>query len=340
MGADWRCHDEKAGIYELWIRRIDPNDPGDQACFYTFPELQEWSTGDLYKMHPTLYDHWQFYGRADNIIVFSTGEKLNPVTIEDTLAGHPSLIGALVCGQDRFQPALILEPATPVRNDEQKRSLIDAVWPFIEEINKSTVAHGRIVRRLVTVSDPEKPFPRTPKGSIQRGLGIKAYAAEIDEVYKDAESDDAEEAAPLDFTDERALTQSIIDLFGSRIGVRDVKPATDFFSLGVDSLQVMSVSNILRSSFKQAGVAIDRDALAPRVIYSNPTPQYLAGHLYVLSKDGVLMYGNEEARERQVFDGLVSKYTKDMPAPRTDKSPPFDDGQTVLLTGTTGSLGA
>lgn len=340
MGAVWRCVDEKEGVYELCIRRKGPGDPTTQPCFYTFPDLEEWSTGDLFKAHRTLQDHWMYFGRADNIIVFSTGEKLNPVTIEDTLAGHPALKGALVCGQDRFQPALILEPAKNPKNEAEKEALIEEVWPRVKELNKITVAHGHIVRRLVMVSDPNMPFQRTPKGTVQRGMALKSYKDHIDELYRRAENADAEEPASLDFSNEGTLTQSIIDMFNSRVGVENVQPDADFFSLGVDSLQVISVSNILRSSFNKAGVSIEGDVLAPRAIYSNPTPQRLAGYLYVLAMGGAFQREDEAAREHQTFNDLVAKYTKDLPAPRTDKPEPQDEGQTVLLTGTTGSLGA
>lgn len=340
MGADWRCRDEAEGIFELVIRRKDPRDAGDQPCFYTFPDLDEWTTGDLYKAHPSLPDHWMYCGRADDIIVFSNGEKLNPVTIEETLAGHPAIKGAVVGGQDRFQPALILEPTEPPKDKAAEEALINGVWPLMEEINAMTVAHGRIVRRLVMVADVEKPFPRSGKGSIQRGLALKAYNEEIDALYERADEVDEEDAAPLDFSTSDATTQSIIHMMGDKIGVKDVKSDTDFFSLGVDSLQVMTISKVLRSSFAVVGVDIGADSLAPRVVYANPTAELLAGYLRSLALDGGDHVQDEIARELKTFNALVSKYTNDLPDPRPGKPAPLDEGQTVLLTGTTGSLGA
>ncbi|KND91935.1 Carboxylic acid reductase [Tolypocladium ophioglossoides CBS 100239] len=338
MGAVWRCKDKEEVIFELVIRRKDPREPGIQPVFYTFPEVEEFSTGDLFKAHPSLPDHWTFHGRADNVIVFSNGEKLNPVTIEDVITGHPAILGALVVGQDRFQPAVILEPHVAPTNDAEAEALIDSLWPLIEDVNRVTVAHGRIVRRLVAISDPAIPFPRASKGTIQRSLAVSSYAARIDDIYERAEEADAQEVVPLDLRSEAALTESIIELFGSKLGVTVVQPDVDFFSAGVDSLQVIRLSSMLRGSLGAAGVPVDRSALAPRVIYAHPTPRALAGYLCSAAKGGESTE-DDAAPEIEALGGFIAKYTENLPAP-VEKPAPLYNGQTVLVTGTTGSLGA
>ena len=87
IGADWRKVEGSEDIYQLVIVRKDKH-PGFQGVFYTFPELDEFDTKDMYKPHPTLPHHWIYCGRSDKIIVFSNGEKLNPVTIEETVVDH------------------------------------------------------------------------------------------------------------------------------------------------------------------------------------------------------------------------------------------------------------
>lgn len=156
VGCDWRRFSEADNTYELVVRR---NRPSRQALFYTFPYLEEWSTKDLYRPHPTLPDRWMYCGRIDNVIVFSNGEKLNPVSMEEVIVGHPLLKGALVVGQGRFQPALLLEPASACDEAEAKR-VIDKVWPLVEKANAEVVSHGRIVEWLIRVAS--KTFLRTP----------------------------------------------------------------------------------------------------------------------------------------------------------------------------------
>lgn len=337
MGAVWRCRDEKEGIYEHFIRRKDPNDPVDQPLFYTFPELTEWSTGDLYKKHPTLPDHWIYHGRADNIIVFSSGEKFNPVTVEDAIMGDSAIKGALVVGQDRFQPALILEPFNQPKNEEEARALIDQVWPVIEAANKTAVAHGQIVRQLVSLSDPNIPFRRASKGTIQRGLTVKNYESQIDEMYTRAEDVDQQDIVPLDFGTQGLLTQSLIRLLEDKIGLKNVGPESDFFTLGTDSLRVIRMLSIIKGSCKAVG-ALDGTTMSPRLIYLHPTPSQLASALFSMSGDEKSIKEDDE-REMQALESLVEKYTENLPAPAA-KAKPLKDTRVARLLGRSGFLRA
>jgi long-subunit acyl-CoA synthetase (AMP-forming) len=148
MGVFWRAVDESSNVFEMVFKRKHPTLPCQQPVFYSFPHLNEYSTGDLYEPHPKKPDFWKYHGRGDDIIVFTNGEKLNPITIQDAIQAHPSIKGALVVGQEKFQPALILEPHEPVKTPEDVQVLIHKIWPLVEKVNDITVAHGRIVRRL------------------------------------------------------------------------------------------------------------------------------------------------------------------------------------------------
>ncbi|KAG5657624.1 hypothetical protein KAF25_007657 [Fusarium avenaceum] len=337
MGIDWRPRGSDG--YELVIRRKDPEDPDIQSCFYTFPELSEWSTKDIYQPHPTLEDHWIYKGRADDVIVFSNGEKLNPVTIEATVSGHPLVQGAIVVGQERFQAALILEPteeATP-KNEDEAKAFINDVWPLIEKANSETVSHGRITKNLVTLSDPAMPFLRAGKGTVQRASTVKLYSDFIEVLYEKAEADgSADVSITLDLESDGTLTESIINVFKNELGVKSLGPDTDFFSAGVDSLKVATVTNLLRSVLKKEG--IDTTTIAPRVIYSHPTPKALA--TYILSIKGGEPDQNDDSKQILEAQRLAWKYTENMPKSRADKQQTLDNDQTVVITGTTGSLGA
>ncbi|KAL9574176.1 hypothetical protein ACKAV7_001691 [Fusarium commune] len=335
MGIDWRRHDSSE--YELVVRR-KASDPGNQGCFYNFPELSEWRTNDIFQPHPTLKDHWLYKGRADDIIVFSNGEKLNPLTIEGIVSDHPLVKSALVVGQGMFQAALIIEPVAEAqpRNEGESKALLDKIWPAIEKANAETVAHGRIAANFVAFADPALPFSRADKGTIQRGKTVKLYAEFISDLYEKAEMLGGGPSIVLDLSNDDALTQSIISLFVTKLGIEKLDPDTDFFSVGVDSLQVMTATNLLRGALHRAG--IDTSTITPRVIYRNPTAKVLAEYIQSL-RDGV-SDDDEEAHEINQIKLQVLKYTENLPAPRTGKQAPLDDGQTVIVTGTTGSLGA
>ncbi|KAL7914274.1 NRPS-like enzyme [Trichoderma velutinum] len=328
------------GIYGLTIHRKDPSDPGLQPTFYNFPDKQEFVTGDLFQAHETLPDHYKYYGRHDNVIVFSNGEKLNPVTIEDIVVSHPAVKNVLVVGQERFQPAIILEPKTPLKDDDEAEALIDDVWPLIEQANQQTVAHGQIVRELVAVSDPNMPFFIAGKGTVQRVQTVNLYKDYIDGIYERAEASLSN--VTLDITSGEGLASSIHDLLRDKLEIKQLEPDADFFGIGIDSLQVMTISKLLRGGLKRSGVEFEDGIIATRVIYSNPSVKRLAEFLFrsISQSDEQEISRDYHAQQIKEMQDMVAKYTQELPKRNESQANPNDTDQTVILTGSTGSLGS
>ncbi|KAI0173134.1 acetyl-CoA synthetase-like protein [Hypoxylon sp. FL1284] len=341
IGADWRKVEGTEDAYRLVIVRKDKH-PGLQGIFYTFPDLNEFDTNDMYRPHPTLPDHWIYFGRSDSIIVFSNGEKLNPVDIELTVVGHPGVKGAVVVGTNRFQAGLIIEPATYPKDDEEAQKFIDSVWPQVVSANKESVAHGQIGREFIILTSPDKPFPRAGKGTVQRAGAIKLYEEEINRLYESVGTVYEAEAPTIDASSEDSLSNAIREVFRSRVGAKaELEDDTDFFSVGIDSLQVINASRLLRAGLEAAGSHIDSTALATRAIYTNPTPRKLARYLYsVLQEEGKSTLGGGGQHELEAMEALWKKYTTHLPEKRTGRPNPKDTDQTVLLTGSTGMLGS
>ncbi|OLN85756.1 Iterative polyketide synthase CazM 8 [Colletotrichum chlorophyti] len=345
LGVDWRAASgEEEDIYEQVIVRKEKEDP-IQGIFYTFPEAKEYNTKDLYRKHPTLPNHWMYYGRSDNIIVFSNGEKLNPVTIEEIVTGHQRVKGAVVAGAMRFQPFLILEPTEELKSEDEVEQFIDDVWPLVVKANKETVAHGQIGRNFIGVTKPEKPFPRAGKGTIQRPMALKLYKDEIDEWYNKAEEGADSVSVNIDVSSQQALIDSIEKLFQQTLGSRPLSADSDFFSAGIDSMQVINASRLLRRGLEAAGVSITADAIATRVIYAHPTPRQLAAYLMDRVRknaNGTGADSDDDGANHDIhaMEAQLSKYTRDLPQDPGNKPPPADEGQTVLVTGTTGALGS
>jgi hypothetical protein len=162
------------GIYELVVLT---EQKGESALDFAFPGITEYATRDLFQRHPTQHGLWKFHSRRDDIIVLSNGEKFNPVPIESTLQGH--VAGALVVGQGHFQAALIIEP----KPGSDKTSLLETVWPVVQEANRLVPGQGRITRDMILLSSPEKPFVRAVKGTVIRKLTGKLYEEEIEQLY-------------------------------------------------------------------------------------------------------------------------------------------------------------
>ncbi|KAB8225904.1 hypothetical protein BDV33DRAFT_187225 [Aspergillus novoparasiticus] len=341
MGIEWRLIGDD--IYEQIIVRKDKH-PGLQGCFYTFPELDEFSTKDLYRPHPTLPDHWTYVGRADDIIVFSTGEKLNPVTIEGAVMSHPAVFSAQVVGSKQFHAALMIEPVQYPKNEDERQHFLDDVWPTIEKANAETVAHGRISRDYVFLADPQRPFPRAGKGTIQRSMMEKLYAADIEGFFNNSKGT-LVVAVDLDVTSETAFVHSVRDLVQSVFKIRQLDTEEDFFAAGMDSLQAIQLSRALLVSLEKAGIKLSKEAVESRVIYAHPTITQLAVYAFSLVRtnhgqssptngSGVML------DETAICSALVDKYIHNLPASVSNKPAPADKGQVVVITGTTGALGS
>lgn len=240
IGADWRKAEGTEDVYRLVIVRKDKH-PGLQGVFYTFPEADEFDTKDMYKRHPTLPDHWIYYGRSDNIIVFSNGEKLNPVTIEEIVVDHPGIKGALVVGSDRFQAGLLLEPVINPKNDQEAEQLLDSVWPYVAEANRGTATYGQIARQFIALASPDKPFHRAGKGTVQRASTLKLYKEEIDKLYEEADKAVDGVAPQIDMNSEDTLAESIKDIFGTKLDLKGNSNWTPIFSRLVLTLYKLSM---------------------------------------------------------------------------------------------------
>ncbi|KAL3486767.1 hypothetical protein BJX62DRAFT_15724 [Aspergillus germanicus] len=328
LGIEWRQFGEDT--YEQVFIRKDKAHPGVQGCFYTFPELDEYSTKDLYRPHPTLADHWTYVGRADDIIVFSTGEKLNPTTIEGAVIGHPGVLGAQVVGAGQFHAALLIEPVKPPTNEQEKQEFLDDVWPIVEKVNKETVAHGRILRDYVFVSDPARPFPRAGKGTIQRAMATKLYADDIRRIFESS-ANGAAAAVELNLTSETTFTDGVRDLVQQTLRLPTLGLEDDFFAAGVDSLQVLQLGRVLSASVEKT--------IEPRTIYANPSIAQLASFIYSEIRPGTNGTTTTKTDDIALCHSLVDKYTKDLPTATPNKPSPSSTNQTIIISGTTGALG-
>lgn len=341
LGCEFQKQDGDEDVYEMVMVRREENakHPGLQGVFYTFPDLNEWSTKDLYRPHPTLPDYWIYHGRADNIIVFSNGEKLNPVTIEEIISDHAELNGAMVVGSQKFQAGVIVEPKVYPHTKEEEKALLDRVWPLVEHANHETVQHGRISRDLLVLSNPAKPFLRAGKGTIQRAMTVKLYQEEIDAMYEGLGAA-VDEPVKLNIDSEEALAQSIVETLQEQLAAKDLAVDIDFFAAGIDSLGVMNAAKILRAGLNESGLEVDGKALAPKVIYSNSTPRRLAKHIFNTIINGQNGTQSEDEQQQEAMAAIHRKYTQNLIKAAPNRPDPQSENQVVVLTGSTGMLGS
>jgi nucleoside-diphosphate-sugar epimerase/aryl carrier-like protein len=311
-------------LAELVIQRQRGNE--HQSVFHNFPDFTEWRTNDLYEQHPANPALWKYVGRADDVIVLSNGEKMNPVSFEKAVEGHPWVRGALVVGTGQFQTGLVIEPHSERAPVDSER-LLDELWPWVEEANAQCPAHARVWRSMVTLSTPAKAFKRSPKGSVMRKATYQLYEDEIKLLY--------DKTTPMNgVMDNPELhnSQLIRDIIRKavhsvlRACTESIADDTNLFTLGADSLQVIQLNRILSS----AGIPC-----TVRTVYENPSITLLS--LATNSRQNNACACNNVSREEKMSTMIYRYQCSSRPAPQM--STQRGDSSCVLLIGSTGALG-
>jgi len=186
MGATLRHFSE--GLHELVLEK-DSKTEKAQFVFQNFPHLAEWATKDLFSRHPTRDDLWRFRGRKDDITVLANGRNIEPGLMEGSVAAHPKVKAALLCGSGKTMTSLLVEATEPLGSAEESARLVQEIWPIVESANEVINAHGRIQKPLILFATKGKPFMRAGKGSVQRSTTVKAYEQELEELFRAAEKD-------------------------------------------------------------------------------------------------------------------------------------------------------
>ena len=338
LGAEFRHRWEN--LYEMIIVR-QPQWESSQAIFYTFPDLQEYSMKDLYSPHPTKPGFWHYQGRSDDVIVFSTGEKINPITMEGIIGMHPDVSSVLVMGQGRFQSALLVEAKKPPRSLDEKEQLLDKIWPLVERANKDCPAHGRISKEFILFTAPEKPMLRAGKGTVQRLSTVKLYEPELDDLYAAPQSGSAQlSSVPLSLSNEKSLRGTLRSIVAAQLETDRFTNDDDLFAFGLDSLKVANMVRHINASLEKAGSG--NSQIQSRFIYANPTINQISSAV-MAAKGKSLDAGTEGAEQtrQQKMQSVFEQYSKDLPiSARRPTALHPSAPKSVILTGSTGSIGS
>lgn len=263
--------------------------------------------------------------------------------MELAIGAHPLIKAVVIAGHGRFQISAIievLETAYPP-SDEERRGLIKQFIPSIMAANELARTHGKLHQDFIVIAHPDKPFPRTPKSTIRRGLAIQLYTEELNRVYEQAElaRDDAAAGLPLDLRSKPLLEASLRQLILAMTDIKTLDDKDDLFATaGIDSLQVLAIRRQLLRKLPRDS-ATPTDAITTALIYQNPSVSQLAEALLEYGTRDVEAIVNANIGSPSLANDLFLKYTKDLP-PRLTQSRNTSDTQHIVLTGSTGSLGS
>ncbi|KAI1637946.1 hypothetical protein F4809DRAFT_602441 [Biscogniauxia mediterranea] len=284
-------------------------------------------TRDTFIPHPTMPNAWRYIGRLDDRVTLVNGEKVLPIPFEHRLRQHELVEEALIFGVGKAFPGLLIIPSEKSRG-LSKEAILSELLPAINAGNEAAEKFGRISTEMVEILDQGTPYPRTDKGTIIRAAAYRAFEKVIEDIYVRFETHDDVRDGARKVLSQPELIDYLLDLFTNTIGVKGLTEDSDFFDRGTDSLQAVAArAKIMRE------IDVGGTILGNNVVFEHPSVRKLAGYLYSLrTGEGLL-----EADETALMSDLISKYS-DFPVFIPGGKEP--DGEVVLLTGTTGSLGA
>lgn len=232
-------------------------------------------------------------------------------------------------GTGKFQAGLLVELNEPEPTDlAERQALIGSIYETVQIANTSSPAYAQIHKEYIMFSDPKKPFAYTDKGTVKRRATLAGYTQEIEDFYEQRENESvAQLASTIDTSSLETITTGIQErLAGLLPSLKTASIQEDLFNSGLDSLIVLRVTRSLRSVLERSGT--DATSLSPRIVYANPTIEKLSKAIYELL--GKLPNGklSDVDVQLQAMRDLREKYGR------------THSGATVILTGSTGSIGS
>ncbi|KAK0199436.1 NRPS-like enzyme [Desarmillaria ectypa] len=233
-------------------------------------------TEDLVQLHPLNGGLFRVYGRADDQITHSTGEKTNPVPIEAVLIADKGIAAAVMFGRSKFQPGVLIQPTPDEAFDPSDATRLAEyrtnIWGSINKANEQAPQHSRIYK---------EPFEFTAKGTPRRTAVLKAYEEEIEALYKNLD-----QMLPTDVVIPQEWSlKNTIALIRDIVRVileRDIGDTDSIFVAGGDSLTAIAIrSSILRALRKSDAVSVAAlRALPHNFVFDSPSVAALSTFIY------------------------------------------------------------
>jgi carbohydrate kinase (thermoresistant glucokinase family) len=307
------------GIYELVAleglpSKVASNRPGGS-----------YATKDLFTPHPSIPNAWKYFARLDDTIVLMNGEKVAPIAFEQSIRDSKYVTEAVLFGSGKARVGMMIIPANAAHglsDDEIERLLV----PILAKANESMPGYAQLSLEMVKILPIGTEYPRTDKGTVIRAAFYRTFEAQIEEIYESAEVSSGELCLS-----EFELRQFIRKELGNILSpstLSVLQDDTDFFSIGVDSLQAIQLRSMLSKNIRTNG-----QKLTSNIVFDFPSINTLAPELYRLRTGGASTFVSTTTK----MEGLIAEYSKldaHVPAENTK------EGQYLVITGATGSLGA
>ncbi|CZR69636.1 related to nonribosomal peptide synthetase MxcG [Phialocephala subalpina] len=271
------------------------------------------ATSDLFEPHPTSPNVWRYHSRSDSQITLLTGKKFDPAPI----------------GEEIIPGALIFPKTTA---SKRQPFLEDEIWGVVTEVNSKGQSHTRLSRNMLLILGPGLPaLERSSKGTLLRAAAEMRFSGEIEQVYARLGQEVDRKGISSD-QDIKSLVREIVNAVLEEPMLDD---HADFYKSGVDSANCTQIRSLL-----QIRLLPELEPLPWNVVYD-------CGSIERFAFPHACIWGNRKEShndEEQMFD-LVQQYFLSERFKIVENGDLLEEVDrnsrlVVLLTGTTGALGA
>ncbi|KAK6834999.1 hypothetical protein PG987_009693 [Apiospora arundinis] len=290
---------------------------------------------DLWTPHPILPDAWKYVARDDDTVTLLSGEKILPLGIEGAIRESPFVRDALVVGNDRLTPGVLVFRAATGPDGGQ---------PAWDEF-------ARITRDMVVPVPADVSYPATDKNNIIRGAAYAQFQDYIDAMYAEIPLQQQTNGANISHKKKKLgveeLERVIRSLLRDHADIDVPDAHTDFFAAGLDSLRAAQIRRLLLQSVDLGGCSLPTNA-----VYDAGNVAELARRLYAMSMGEATVTnghittqsqhtptnGRSDSSDLRLMQQMIDEYGSF--ERRKPGILPQPEKETVILTGATGALGA
>ncbi|OBT64985.1 NRPS-like protein [Pseudogymnoascus sp. 23342-1-I1] len=282
-----------------------------------------YATKDLFTPHPSIPNSWKYSARLDDTIALLNGEKVGPTDIEQAIRDNKYVREAVVFGNGKPQLGMMIIPSEDTIGIPENQ-ILEYIWPVVESSNSVAPGYARVSVEMLKLLPASSTYPQTDKGTVIRQAFYKLFEKEIEEVYSRSELASSTNAPSPEPEIRDFLKEEICNLNGQT----KLDDDTDLFSIGLDSLQALQLRSLILKKLPISG-----KALAMNFVFDFPSVNALTEEL-VLLQDGQtsksIPVQEQMAQLIEKYGGFQHHVSKPNP----------NEGQYIVLTGATGSLGA
>ncbi|KAJ9067195.1 hypothetical protein DSO57_1002258 [Entomophthora muscae] len=268
---------------------------------------------------------FEVLGRIDDIIVHVSGEKTNPVPLEEIIISLPLIERCVMFGNNQLNTCLFVQLSSEAET-VPIYDILRQVNLQVDKANADAPSHSRIVHDLIYILPfkTSKPIPVTAKGNVARAKAEQLFQEEINQLYAayDVGSNTIKAPQKLDFDS----IYSFIGQVFAEVTKKPINNETSFFDQGMDSLLAVKFRNILNSAYPTANLSVN-------AIYELENTETLTKHIFGDTQETKDLPFYQE----QVYS-FIKEYTN-FSSPTTDHISPGPKTN-FLVTGANGSLGS